>query len=370
MNIKSKAAVFCKTGSPLKIKHFSLPAKMEKGSAICKIRFSTICGSDLHTISGKRKEPTPLILGHEIVGDIVKLDSALVYDGFGNKLAIGDRISWTIMASCGNCFYCNKGIPQKCIKLKKYGHAGIEDTELNSPLVGGYSEYIYLMPGTTIYKIPDCLSDEIAAPANCALSTVVNAVQTIGINKDDIVMVQGAGLLGLNACALAAEAGASEIIVTDINDERLEMALKFGATRAYNTSLISEEEIVDDIKKLSGGFGIDAVIEVCGVKKCVGLAIKSLRVGGRYLLSGLVNPGSTLEDIDANDIIRKYITIKGIHNYRPEHLGKALKFLESTKDKYPFQSIVGKTFSLEEINEAVAESTTGKHIRVGIKAAE
>jgi putative phosphonate catabolism associated alcohol dehydrogenase len=359
--------VFYKVGRPVELREFNLPAKMEKGSALCRVLFSTICGSDLHTITGKRTEPTPLILGHEIVGEITELDENLVFDGFGNKLAVGDRISWTIMASCGECFYCKKDLPQKCIHLKKYGHASIDDKELNSGLVGGYSEYIYIMPGTTVYKVPDTLSDEIAAPANCALSTVVNAVETIGIEKGDIVMIQGAGLLGINACALAVEAGAKAVVVTDIIDERLEFARLFGAGKTYNTSKTKEDDIVKELKEMSGGFGIDVVIEVCGAKQCVGLGIKVLRTGGKYLLAGLVNPGSTLGDVDANQIIRKYITIKGIHNYKPEHLGIALKFLEKYKNKYPFHKIVSKVFDLDHINEAVTESATGKHIRVGIK---
>ncbi len=367
MCTKSKAAVFYKVGSPVEIRDFNLPEKLEKGSAICRVRFNTICGSDLHTTTGRRVEPTPLILGHEIVGEIVQLDDNLEFDGFGNKLTIGDRISWTIMASCGECFYCKKDLPQKCIHLKKYGHASIEDKELNSGLVGGYSEYIYIMPGTTVYKVPESLSDEIAAPANCALSTVVNAVETIGIEKGDIVMIQGAGLLGINACALAVEAGAKAVIVTDIIDERLEMARQFGATKTYNTLKISEDDIIKELKEMSGGFGIDVVIEVCGAKQVVGLAVKSLRIGGRYLLGGLVNPGSTLEGIDANQVIRKYITIKGIHNYKPKHLGTALEFLEKHKDKYPFHKIVSKVFNLDQINEALAESETGKHIRVGVR---
>ena len=367
MNEKSQAAVFYKVGEPLDVRDFSLPEKLEKGSALCRVIFSTICGSDLHTTTGRRIEPIPLILGHEIVGEIVELDESLAFDGFGNRLSVGDRISWTIMASCGECFYCKKDLPQKCINLKKYGHASIDDVDLNSGLVGGYSQYIYIMPGTTVYRVPDSLSDEIAAPANCALSTVVNAVERIGIETGDTVLIQGAGLLGLNACALAVEAGAREVIVTDVIDERLEMAVKFGAGKTFNTAKVSEEEILDYLKSVTGGYGIDVAIEVCGAKKCVGLVIKALRIGGRYLLGGLVNPGSTLEDIDANQVIRKYITIKGIHNYKPEHLGKALKFLEATQKKYPYHLIVGKTYPLDRINEALEESATGRYIRIGIK---
>ena len=196
---KSKAAVFHEVGRKIEMSEFNIPETLEPGSALCKVMFSTICGADLHTVYGRRKEPIPLILGHEIIGEIIAKGDGFENDGYGNKLGIGDRISWTIMASCRKCYYCTHGLRQKCVYLKKYGHASINDPELYSPLVGGYAEYVYIIPGTEVFKIPESLSDEVATPANCALSTVVNAVDTIKVEKDEVVMIQGCGLLGLNA---------------------------------------------------------------------------------------------------------------------------------------------------------------------------
>ena len=156
------------------------------------------------------------------------MGSDLRTDGFGDKLEIGDRVSWSIMASCGGCFYCGLDLPQKCEKLRKYGH-----TCCNEPphLTGGFAEYICLFAGTTIYRIPAGIPDEIATPANCALSTVINAVETIGLNKGETVLIQGAGLLGLNLVALAVEAGAGRIFVTDVLQSRLNLAGRFGWPR-------------------------------------------------------------------------------------------------------------------------------------------
>lgn len=362
----SKAAVFENVGEEITIKNFTIPEKIEKKGAVVKVKFSTICGSDLHTISGRRIEPTPLILGHEIVGEIVLLGEGLVYDGFGEKLNTGDRISWTIMASCGECFFCRNNLPQKCLKLKKYGHTSINDKNVKSPLLGGYGEYVYILPGTTVFKVPESLSDEIAAPANCALSTVINAVETIGIKKGDIVLVQGGGLLGLNACSLAKEAGAGEIILTDILDSRLSMGKRFGATKTINIRDIDDKEFTMLLDVITEKKGVDVAIEVCGAKNAPLQAIKSLRIGGKYLIAGMVTPGSIL-DIDANQITRKCLTIKGIHNYRPEHLGMALKFLENNYEKYPFNEIVKVSYPLSEINEAVKTAGSGEYIRVGIR---
>ena len=87
------AAVFSEVGKPLEMRQFKLPHELEPGAALCKVKMSTICGSDLHTISGRRTEPAPLILGHETIGEIVALGSDLETDGFGDKLEIGGRVS-------------------------------------------------------------------------------------------------------------------------------------------------------------------------------------------------------------------------------------------------------------------------------------
>ena len=363
MGKECKAAVFSKVGKPLEMRQFKLPHKLEPGAALCKVKMSTICGSDLHTISGRRTEPAPLILGHEIIGEIVALGSDLKNDGFGDKLEVGDRVSWSIMASCGRCFYCELDLPQKCEKLCKYGH-----TCCNEPphLTGGYAEYIYLFPGTAIYKIPADIPDEIATPANCALSTVINAVETIGLSKKETVLIQGAGLLGLNLVALAVEAGVKKIFVTDVVKSRLDLAGKFGANFCINVKDLACEEVVSQIRDQTDGYGVDVAFEICGVKEAVGLAVESLRIGGRYLIAGLVMPGSDL-GIDGNQLTRKYLTVKGIHNYNPEHLGMALKFLEKYSRKYPYDELIGKVFSLSQINEAVESASTGKHIRIGVR---
>ncbi len=357
------AAVFIEPGKPLEMRQFDLPHKLEPQAALCKVKMSTICGSDLHTISGRRSEPAPLILGHEIIGEIVALGSDLKNDGFGDKLQIGDRVSWTIMASCGNCFYCGLDLPQKCEKLRKYGH-----TCCNQPphLTGGYAEYIYLFSGTAIYKIPASIPDEIATPANCALSTVINAAETIGLSKGETVLIQGAGLLGLNLIALAVEADTKKIFVTDVLQSRLDLAKKFGADFCINVKDLTCREVVSQIHKQTDGYGVDVAFEICGVKEAVAQATGSLRIGGRYLIAGLVTPGSDL-GIDGNQLTRKYLTVKGIHNYNPKHLGMALKFLEKYSQKYPYNELVGKVFSLSQINEAVESASTGKYIRIGIR---
>ncbi len=360
--MKSRAAVFSEPAKPLAIESFDLPEKIEPGAALCKVQMSTICGSDLHTIFGRRQEPTPLILGHEIIGRIVALGDGLDRDGFGGPVGVGDRITWSIMASCGKCFYCRRQLPQKCEHLRKYGH-----TRSTEPphLPGGYAEHIYLFPGTAIFRVPDGLVDAVATPANCALSTVVNALETIGLNRGETVLIQGAGLLGLNLIALCREAGAGRIFVTDVVARRLEFASRFGADTCFNLAESDPDEVVAAIRGSTGGYGVDLALEVCGSPDAVTQAVRTLRIGGRYLIAGLVTPGSDLT-LDGNRITRNYLTIKGIHNYHPDHLTAALRFLEKHARQYPYDELVGATFALDDINRAVQVAASGEFIRVGI----
>ncbi|MGD9126311.1 MAG: zinc-binding dehydrogenase [Planctomycetia bacterium] len=359
----SKAAVFIEAGKPLECQLFELPEKLPAGAVICRVRMSTICGSDLHTIYGRRQEPAPLILGHEILGEVVAMGDPLPNNPSVEPLVVGDRVTWSVMASCGSCFYCMKKLPQKCENLRKYGHTCC----LEPPhLLGGYAEYIYLFPGTAIYRVSDSIPDEVAVPANCSLSTAINAMEMIRFQSGETVLIQGAGMIGLNLIALCKEAGAAKIIVTDIDANRLAYAARFGADACFNVADCELEESGAAIQNLTGGHGVDVAFEVCGNQKVIAQAIEALRIGGRYLIAGLVMPGNNL-DFDANILTRKCLTVTGIHNYRPDHLLRGLCFLEQHARKYPFADLVSASFSLDEINQAIETAATGEHVRVAVR---
>jgi D-arabinose 1-dehydrogenase-like Zn-dependent alcohol dehydrogenase len=200
----SRAAVMVAAKEPLEIWEYPLPV-VEKGAILVKVLCCTICGSDLHTWLGRRQGPCPAILGHEIVGEIVELGEGATRDSVDRLLGIGDRITWTIMDNCGKCFYCReKGLMMKCLHLKKYGH----DSCANPPhLQGGFAEYCYISPGTCVIKIPDNLTNEEVAPANCALATVSAGWDILKLRPFENVLILGAGALGIYAAALASHLG-------------------------------------------------------------------------------------------------------------------------------------------------------------------
>ena len=162
MTLKARAAIMTSPGTDLEIRQYPLPS-VERGCILVKITCCTICGSDVHSWSGRRSAPTPIILGHEIVGQIVELGEGVTHDSGDRSLKIGDRITWTIMDNCGKCYHCReKGLMMKCRDLKKYGH---DACDAPPHFLGGFAEYCYITPGTCVIKVPDNLSDEEAAQA-------------------------------------------------------------------------------------------------------------------------------------------------------------------------------------------------------------
>jgi len=352
--------VFDGPGTPLALREFALP-RLGAGELLVRVECSTLCGSDVHTFEGRRSTPCPTILGHEILGRVAALPSdESLCDHTGRELEIGDRVTWSVAASCGGCFYCRRGLPQKCERLFKYGHEQLTEAHAFS---GGLSEYCHLARGTTVLCVPDALPDAVACPANCATATVAAAMRYGGDCADAVVLVQGAGMLGLTAAAMAADGGAREVIVCDLDGARLERAKRFGATRAVTAGQAELREVTD---ALTEGRGVDLALDMCGAPDAIEMGVELLRTGGQYVWVGAVFPARPLA-LSAETVVRKLLFIRGVHNYAPQDLLTALTFLERTHSRYPFADLVTETFPLEQANEAFARAAEGTALRVAVK---
>ena len=358
------AIVFCGAGKPLEEKNYEMPDIINDDEAIVEISISTVCSSDVHTWLGQRAFPTPSILGHETVGKITKLGKKLTHDFLGNTISVGDSITWSMTASCGNCYYCKTAkLPQKCTKLFKYGHVSSNE----SPhFTGGYAKFIKIVSGSSIFKIPNDLSDEEAVPLMCAGATITSGLGAVNFTKCDYVVVQGCGALGLYACAFTKEMGAKNVIAIDIDQGRLDFSKEFGADFTFNSS--SEKDIVSQIKSITGDRGADYAIEVTGTPKVISDGIKFLRVGGTYILLGAIYPDSNLT-IDSSDIITKCLNISGMHNYDPIYLKQAIELVQKYKNKYPFRKIAEPIFDFtkEGLEDAFTSLTSKKSLRPAIR---
>lgn len=315
------------------------------------IELSTICGSDVHTVHGRRSAPVPLVLGHESVGRVIGLGEAGADAEDGTPLRIGDRVVWSVTVSCGECDRCSAGVTQKCRRLGKYGH---ERVAPHRELTGGFASHVQLRRGTTIVRVPEALPAAVLAPASCATATAWAAVRrgAGGRDLDGVrVRVYGAGLVGLSAVAIAAAEGAV-VDVVDPNADRLRLATRFGAEPdAPAADPEAEPEIV---------------IEASG--HAVSAAIADVAVGGTVVLVGSVFPAEPVP-LDAESIVRRMVTITGVHNYTGHDLADAVSFLAGRGRAFPFAEMVGTVHPLADLDQAIAlAAAPGAPPRIGVVA--
>lgn len=351
------AMVFVKTEQPFVAKQIRWP-ELKEGEVLVALKYATICSSDLHTYYGRRKGHQPSILGHETLGEIVAIATAGVQDYYGDALKIGDTVTWSVYAHDHGGEMARKGIPQKSRELFKYGHEKLEDDHL---LSGGFASHCHLKQGTDIFKLPADLPIKVAAPINCTHATVAGALRMAGDLKGKNVLVIGAGMLGLSACAMSKEAGARHVWTMDIIEDRLKKSLEFGVDATIDARL-PEEEIAALLRGING---VDILVETSGVPSAMEKGIDLLNIGGISVWVGAVYSQGTL-NLNAEKVVRNILTIKGLHNYTPEDLATAVKFVEKNWHRYPFEKLVTSEFSLQELNQAFLAASGRGHYRIGV----
>lgn len=312
------------------------------GEVVVEIDLATVCGSDLHTVAGRRSAPAPGVLGHEQVGRVVAVgpgDPPRCFDG--TVVGPGLRVVWSVTASCGRCARCRGDMPQKCLGLRKYGHEPLDE---QAPLRGGFATHCLLLPGTTVVAVPDEVPDEVAAPASCATATVAAVLAAAGpVSADTRALVSGAGMLGLTAVAMLAEAGA-EVLAVDPDPARREQALRFGAAEAATDAAAVAE--------------VNLAIELSGAPGAVQACLDPLAVGGVAVLAGSVSPGPSVQ-IDPERMVRGLHRLVGVHNYRPADLQAAVDFLAGNHRTRPFAELVAGRYGLDELDAAFAAARRG-----------
>src|SRR5262245_19263215 len=249
---------------------------------------ATVCGSDVHSWAGRRPSPVPGILGHEMTGVVMQIGDGDVADLRGEPLTVGDRVTWSEYIPCWRCDRCLRlGLPQKCRRLKKYGHESLSEPPA---LLGGFAQYCHLLPGTPGLRRPPFVADAEAVTVNCAGATMAAVIEAAEVDVGDCVVIQGLGALGLWGVALARAVGARAVIGLDTVADRLDMARRFGANLALDAGQTSPERLRDLVSINSQTGGADAVIETAGVPGALPEGLGLLRPGGRYVTAGLVLP--------------------------------------------------------------------------------
>ena len=252
-----------------------------------------ICGSDVHGIDGStgRRIP-PIIMGHEASGVIERIGSSV------SEWGVGDRVTFDSTVVTRPDFYSQKGL----FNLSDYRKVlGVSCDEYRQH--GAFAEYV-AVPQSTLYRLPEGLSFEQAAMAE-PVSVAFHAVSLVPCEINDSAVVVGCGMIGLFVVQALRIKGCGKIIAIDLDQSRLDMALKFGADHALRSD---DEELIEKIRALTHGRGADLAVEVVGITATVNLAINSVRKGGKISVVG--NLAEKVE-IPLRVVVTRQLTIVG-----------------------------------------------------------
>lgn len=350
--MKGRVAVLRAYGGEFELREYVVP-EVEPGAILIRLTRAGVCGSDLHIWRGEMKEvygspPRDLTFGHEMCGRVERLGAGVTVDSAGQPLREGDRITFLYFFPCGRCPVCLRDEMGSCPRKGRANRVAGTPPYFNN----AYGDYYYLRPGGWVFRIPDEVSDDVATPANCALSQVIYGLTRAGLRPGDTVVIQGAGGLGLNAVAVARDMGADRVIVLDRLAARLELARAFGADHLLNLAdLPTPEHRINAVMDLTGGFGADVVADFVGYPEVIAEGLRMLRGGGCYLEIGSIAPGNVFS-YDATALVRGNARLLAASNYSPWALSQALAFLRRSRGRLPFERLVSHVFPLTRISEA------------------
>lgn len=307
---------------------------------LIKITKTAICGTDMHIYKwddwAQKTIPVPMAVGHEYVGVVAEVGSEV------RGLKIGQRVSGEGHLVCGHCRNCRAGRRHLC---RNTVGVGVNRT-------GAFAEYLSI-PAENAFPIPDDIPDEIAAIFDPFGNATHTALSFEMVGED--VLITGAGPIGIMAVAICRHVGARHIVITDVNEYRLELAKKMGATRAVN---VSKENIKDVMKELKMNEGFDVGLEMSGVPQAFRSMLEVMNHGGKIAMLGI--PPSEAA-IDWNQVIFKGLIIKGIYGREMyETWYKMVAMIQSGLDLTP---IITHQFPVDEFQqgfETMASGNSGK----------
>lgn len=254
------------------------------GEALIRITITTICGTDVHIVRGEYPVKAGLIIGHEPVGVIEELGPGLERD-----YRPGQRVIAGAITPCGQCFYCQNGSGSQC-------GGALGGWRFGNTINGAWAEYL-LVPDAraNLAVIPDSLSDEQVLLCPDIFSTGLGGAESGKIRVGDAVAIFAQGPIGLCATMGANLKGAALVIGVDPSPARLTAARRFGANVILNPM---DVDVVAEIRKLTGGRGVDVAIEALGQQETFETALRSMRAGGTLSSLGVYS-GKLVAPYDA-----------------------------------------------------------------------
>lgn len=313
---------------------------------LLRVEACGVCGSDIH--GSERLSPGPRILGHENVGTIARIGREAARRW---RLQEGDRVALEEYVPCGACKWCRSADFRFCEQTDIAGSGprlwyGSTPLAVSPALWGGYSQFLYLHPNAVVHRVPS----HVPAAHAAAFLPFSNGIEWAygygGVGMGQSIVIQGPGQQGL-ACVLAArEAGAACIIVSGMarDARRLEIARKLGAHHTIN---VEEQNLVEQVREITGGEGADVVVNVTGSSR--GTVAEGIAMAGKRSTVVLAAPGA--EQVMANSVGRKNLVVKWANGHSYASVELAIQMIAS--GKYPMEEISTHTFGLAEVADAI-----------------
>lgn len=307
---------------------------------LIEVGFAAICGTDLHIHKwdhwAEQTLKLPLVVGHEFMGEIVAVGTHV--EGF----AIGDRVSGEGHITCGHCRRCRAGNRHLCRNTRGIG--------VNRD--GAFADYLCL-PAVNAFKLPTQIPDEIAAFLD-PLGNAVHTALTYDLVGED-VLITGAGPIGCMAAAIAKHVGARHIVVTDVNEYRLELARKLGATRVVNPTRTDLRAVMGELGMTEG---FDVGLEMSGHPEAFRTMLDTMNHGGKIALLGIFSDPVA---IDWGKVIFKGLELKGIYGRQMfETWYKMSSLLQAGLNVSPVLTHRFKRSQFEEAFATIAAGACGK----------
>jgi L-iditol 2-dehydrogenase len=328
-----KAAVLHALGD-LRYEDVPVP-EIAAGEVLVKVRAAGVCGSDIPRVMKKGTYSFPLVPGHELAGEV-----AQVGDDVSASFSVGDRVTVFPLIPCGRCAYCKIGEYAQC---DDYDYLG-------SRRDGGFAEYV-AAPADNLVLIPDNVDFDSAAMAEPA-SVALHALRRTGVDAGDSVAILGAGPIGIILAQWARICGAGRVFLTDIVDEKLNVAKGYGFADCINAT---QEDAVQRIVEETDGRGADICVEAAGTPVTFEQSLRIARKLGKVILMGNVTGDVVIPERTASAVLRGQLTIYGTWNSSFTAVPKnewrtALQFMSS--GALDLKPLITHRFKLDQVNNA------------------
>lgn len=358
------------------LREFPLPDPAP-GCVLVKMQMSGICGTDKHTYQGfttqygERRLEFPLIQGHENVGTIAAIGGNGKYLDFeGIPLKVGDRVVVGSNVACGYCYYCRHDFPYCCCE-NTLDYGNLLNAKNPPHLFGGWSQYLYVIPGSFLVKVPDDLPSEVAVLTEIFAVSVgldrakqMSAFPNESFRFDDTVVVFGVGPLGMCFLMKARMLGAGTIIAVDLSDYRLDFAKRLGADHVINAATTSRFDRLQIVKDLTHGRGVDMVIECAGVPQAVVEGLEMLRVSGLLVEAGNFSDLGEVSISPHRHLCAKNVRILAVSGEEPAAYAPGMRQMARYLKQYPLREFVTHRFALRDVDAAVKTAIEPHSLKV------